>query len=341
MNASDKREAIELAAAQWLQKRDGEDWTADDEIRCNEWLDADTHHRVAYLRVEAAWREMNRLQALGAGYPRGTVPAPDQLTGRGPLSRRRPQGHARRAMFFGSLAASLVLAITFAVYFSADYFLGTEYSTQTGAVTTVPLKDGTNVVLSTASRIRVQLKEHERHIDLTQGEVFFEVAHDITRPFIVQAGDQRITAVGTKFSVRRDGDDVRVVVTEGKVRMESPEHSAPGAQKALLLTAGTVATSGAAGVHLEQLAPDEAEEQLSWRQGFVVFHETTLADAVAEFNRYNDRKIVIKDPKLAAIQLSGKFRATNIDTLVSLLERTYGIHVIQSSDRIILNSTEE
>src|SRR6202035_408397 len=69
--------------------------------------------------------------------------------------------------------------------------------------------------------VRVELTPQERHIRLDDGEAFFEVAHDAGRPFVVQVGNTRVIAVGTKFSVRRNGDDIRVVVTEGKVRVES------------------------------------------------------------------------------------------------------------------------
>jgi len=372
------REAIELRAAAWLQKRDDGTWIDAERAEFDSWLASDTNHRVAYLRLEAAWEEMNRLQALGAGYPRGRVPTPDELGasswGTGADQSRtdagRPGAAVRTRARWRAAAAALFAAISMGVagYFGADHLSGDRYTTPVGGMATVPLKDGTNIILSTASRIRVQIGDRERHVDITRGEVFFDVAHDASRPFVVQAGSKRITAVGTAFSVRRDRGDVRVVVTEGKVRFDEGEGAStapaqgpaiePGsaagtqlpssadprsaaaaaaARAPILLSAGSIAHASNAGVRIQSVALPKAEEQLSWRTGYVVFSETPLADAVAEFNRYNDRKILIKDPAIAEMRLTGKFRSTNIDTFVTLLGQSFDIHVQQSGDQIVLS----
>jgi transmembrane sensor len=340
------RQAVEQRAVVWLQKRDAGSWSEHDQAELDAWLDSDANHRVAYLRLEAAWEQMNRLQALGAGYSRGYVPTAEELEAsswRALIDRSGSCTRKRTYTRWLAVAASFLVAITVGIgaYFSIDYFRGERYSTPIGGVATVPLKDGTNITLSTDSSIRVQLKDRERHIDVTQGEAFFDVAHDPSRPFIVQAGSKRITAVGTQFSVRRDRKDVRVVVTEGKVKFEDGEGPAPHRVEALLLTAGSIARASDAGVRVQSVALPQAEEQLSWRTGYVVFHATPLADAVAEFNRYNDRKIVIDDPAIAAMQLTGQFRSTNIDSFVRLLEQTFGIRVQQTEDRIVLSERHQ
>src|SRR3546814_8615001 len=76
-------------------------------------------------------------------------------------------------------------------------------------------------LLSSDSRIVVALSRSERRIDLQRGEAFFHAARDAGRPFVVAAAGHRVIAVGTRFAVRRDADGVRVVVTEGLVRLES------------------------------------------------------------------------------------------------------------------------
>src|SRR5690606_7372246 len=67
---------IERAAAAWLARRDAGGWAARDQAELEDWLAASTAHRVAWLRLQAAWRESGRLKALGAGLPAGRVPAP-------------------------------------------------------------------------------------------------------------------------------------------------------------------------------------------------------------------------------------------------------------------------
>jgi len=196
------------------------------------------------------------------------------------------------------------------------------------------MPDGSKVTLNTNSEIRVAVTETERRVTLDKGEAFFEVAKDPRRPFVVHAGDKQIVAVGTKFSVRRDADAVRVVVTEGRVRLE--RSSASGAAPLAQLSAGTIARAAGAGTLVQEKPLDEAEEFLSWRTGFLVFRDTTLGDAVAEFNRYNMHKIVIEDPAVAAMHVGGSFRSTNVDAFVRLLQEGFQIHVDQRDEQIVL-----
>ncbi|MEJ1964481.1 MAG: FecR domain-containing protein [Gammaproteobacteria bacterium] len=357
---------IEETAGEWLLERDSEGWSDEGQARLTAWLEAATANRVAFLRLEMAWDEMNRLKALGAGFPPRTVPSTgelSELSGWSPSGAVPQQlrdsahpsdtgarnnsattagaGRTKRA----ALAAALcVLAIGGAYLYTAAPFSGDRYSTPIGGVTSVPLKDGSSITLNSASMVRVQLSETERRIDLTQGEAFFEVAKDPARPFVVHAGNRRVIAVGTKFSVRRDGDDVRVVVTEGVVRFEDTQaHAAiSGAGKAGIaevsrLTAGAVVRAAGDNTIVRTTSLPEAEDLLSWRSGYVVFHETALADAVAEFNRYNERRIVIRDPQIAAIRLTGKFRSNNFEVFVRLLEESFPIHAQRLPDQIILS----
>jgi transmembrane sensor len=160
--------------------------------------------------------------------------------------------------------------------------------------------------------------------------------------------------VGTKFSVRRDDDDIRVIVTEGKVRFEAAEGEAAGSSDTLearapgrggpaadrtnsgLLSAGAVARASGQGVIVRSTSAVGAEELLSWRSGYVVLHDTTLAEAAAEFNRYSERKILIEDPAVAALTLSGKFRANNCAGFVRLLEESFSVRSQYFPDRIVL-----
>jgi hypothetical protein len=140
-------------------------------------------------------------------------------------------------------AATVLLSVV-AVGYIVFSQPGERYSTPVGGMASLPLQDGSHVTLNTASRVRVELTAGERRIDLDQGEAFFEVAKDKNRPFVVRAGDKRVIAVGTKFSVLREDSDVRVVVTEGTVRVETigaPLHLAKS-------SSGAYATAQASGL---------------------------------------------------------------------------------------------
>src|SRR5690606_85904 len=104
------------------------------------------------------------------------------------------------------------------------------YETQVGGRESVPLPDGSRVELNTDSKLRAAMTGEKREVWLERGEAYFEVKHDRMRPFVVWAGDRRITVLGTKFSVRRAGARVRVAVAVGRVQVDPvrpSEHARP------------------------------------------------------------------------------------------------------------------
>ncbi len=315
------------AAAQWLARRDSGKWLPEDDAQLDAWLKASTGHRVAFIRLETAWREANRVKILGAGAARGSVP-PRVQSDVGRVAADRLPNTARRM----ALAAGILLALASGI---AWYVLPARsaYETPVGGLASVPIADGSKVTLNTDSEIRVRVTDTERLVDLRRGEAFFEVAQDLKRPFIVHAGDRRVIAVGTAFSVLRQAGQLRVIVTEGRVRIED---GAVKQQPPIQLSAGALARTGNDGVLVQEKPVPEVQEYLSWRSGFVTFRETPLAEAAAELNRYNTRKLVVDDAALAAIHIGGTFRSTNIDAFVRLLEQGYPIRSEAHADRIVL-----
>lgn len=360
----DSRE-VEHRAAAWLARRDHGDWSDADADAFEAWLEASPAHRVAVLRLQSAWEECGRLQALAAGRAAGgpprrgqwatgpwlhrhaptqpppAPPAPAGLQDAASLVFARPATatprHARgRAL--AALAASTFLAVSFwAGAWRHATVDASSHATPLGSIQSLPLADGSRTVLGSDSRIDVRLSRAERRIDLQRGEAFFEAARDARRPFVVLAGDRRVVAVGTRFSVRRDGADLRVVVTEGSVRLES-EPAAGGQRPTALLPAGSVARVTAGRV-LVQSGPVEAAERLvGWQDGLLAFRDTTLAEAAAEFNRYNARKIVIADDVAGALRVGGSFRWSNAEGFVRLLEQGFPVRAEYAHGHILLHS---
>jgi transmembrane sensor len=168
-----------------------------------------------------------------------------------------------------------------------------------------------------------------------RGEAFFDVAKDPARPFVVYANDKLVIAVGTQFAVRMKPEGLQVIVAEGRVRVDKTTvigRAEPLAE----LVAGNVAIADRSMVRVQVQPIAEVEQALSWRAGHVVLSRTTLDDAVAEFNRYNRRQLVINDPALAEIQVGGNFKADNIDGFVRLLEEGFHIRAEEHGNRIVL-----
>lgn len=322
--SEDSAARIERQAADWLARQASNAWSATDQAQLTQWLESSTANKVAYLRLEAAWARANRLSALGVA-SRPERPAPRKSRCRSVWS----------GFHVVSLAAGVMLVVTLGVLGCLWLPGGSSFRTAIGAITAVPLTDGSRITLNTDSQIRIAVSEHERQINLGRGEAFFEVAKDPTRPFVVVAGHCRVVALGTRFSVWREADEVRVVVTEGRVRVErsdAPASDDPTTE----IAAGSIAHAGDGGVLVEHKRLDEVEETLGWRHGFLFFHDLPLIEAIAEFNRYNRNKIVIASPDIAAIRISGSFRSTNVSGFVHLLRDGFSISVEQRGEQIVL-----
>lgn len=256
-----------------------------------------------------------------------------------PAALAKPLGLRKRKLAL-SAAAAFLMMVGSALYLGLAP-RGERHATPVGGLASVPMADGSNITLNTDSQIRIALTDTERRVELGRGEAFFEVSKDPRRPFVVRAADKTVIAVGTKFSVRRDGDDIEIVVTEGKVRVEDGAarwYSHAGAAADVFLTPGSIARADEAGVLVQRRTLPEVEEHLSWRTGRLMFRDQTLADAIAEFNRYNARKIVIHDPAIASLKIEGNFRATNVEAFVRLLESGFPVRAELRADQIALMS---
>jgi transmembrane sensor len=311
-----EREPAEQAAAAWITRRDVGPWTDADATAFEAWLDASLHHRVAYYRLHAAWKEADRLAAL--------------LPQRAAVRSASHRSFARHPV---ALAASALLALALGLGLYWQRAGGPqEITTAVGALQRVNLPDGSVLTLNTDSAVRVEMSSTERRVQLQRGEAFFEVATEANRPFVVQADALRVVAVGTAFAVQRDGQRTQVVVSEGRVRVE-PGRS--GVQPAAL-SAGSMLEAAADGLHARTLTGEQIDQQLSWRTGLIVFRDTPLADAVAQFNRYNNRKIVVADPRIAQLGVGGVFRATDQQVFLKLLETGFPVRAEQRGDQVLL-----
>jgi transmembrane sensor len=305
---------IEMIAAEWLARED-RSLTAEERDRMELWLEQSSRHRVAYLRLKAAWRSADRLAALKAPMPVS----------------RRPD---RIWLLPTAIAASLVVVLGAAAWFwRTQAPAPRSYVTAIGQRQALRLADGTQVELDTNTRLHADLSARSRTITLDSGEAYFDVVHDASRPFTVYAGNRRITDIGTKFSVFRDGDDVRVVVKEGLVKIEQIDQ--PQAMP-LLAQAGHEVIAKGGETLLASKPGQEISNDLSWRQGVLVFNQQTLADAAEQFNRYNSRHIQVEG-SARKIRIGGSFKADNVDVFVQLLHRGFGLSVNEQGNKIVVS----
>ncbi len=306
---------IEMIAADWLARED-RGLAIEERNRMELWLEQSSRHKVAYLRLKASWRRADRLAALKA-----------------PGSLLRPS--KPRWIVPAAIAASLlVLAGGGAAWLWRPPAPSIQsYATAVGQRQALRLADGTQIELDTNTHLRADLTGKSRTVTLDSGEAFFDVVHDASRPFTVYAGNRRITDIGTKFSVFRNGDDVRVVVKEGRVKIEQIDQ--PLSQP-LLAQAGHEIIAKGSETLLASKPDQEISNDLSWRRGVLVFNQQTLADAAEQFNRYNSRHILVEG-SARKIRIGGSFKADNVDVFVQLLHRGFGLSVNEQGDKIVVS----
>lgn len=196
-----------------------------------------------------------------------------------------------------------------------------EFATAKGERRTVRLADGTAITLNTDSAVRVGYVAERRLVHLLRGQALFEVAKDPHRPFVVQAGAKQITALGTIFEVRLfESDRMKVTLVEGKVVVdevaEQLADDAPVMVPAVLAPGDAlVVANDARPIRLKV----DLDRQLRWRDGFVEFADATLAEAATEMNRYSGKQIVIGDPAVGRLRVSGVFRTGNPERFAAIV----------------------
>jgi transmembrane sensor len=281
------------------------------------WLDGDARRAGALLRAQAALSFIDRARALEPA-PEAEIPA---------ARSRRPAVVSRRNVLALGGAGGLMAAGLGAF---AVLGAGARYQTDIGEIRRVPLKDGSVVDINTASAVDVTLRGRHRDVTLRQGEAWFQVAKDPSRPFVVSAGEAHFRAVGTAFSVRKLDGRAELLVTEGVV--EARLREGEGVQ----VPAGSRIVVGL-GLPLQVLTePDQIERALAWRSGQISLDGLTLGQAAAEFNRYNRRPLVVENAALARQQFVGLFRVDDPHSFALAVSATSGAKIVEDDQAIRL-----
>jgi transmembrane sensor len=202
------------------------------------------------------------------------------------------------------------------------------YTTGIGEQRIVRLDDGTRLSLNSGTRVRIVYTDAERRVALERGEAYFEVARHPERPFIVTAGSHEVIALGTVFMVRYDTAQMAVTLLEGKVAVSD--------KKDFILSPGervTLTENGSS-----KLDEPRMEAVTAWRRGEVMLDKTALAEAVAELNRYDQTQLIIDDPKIAALPISGIYQAGDSSGFARTIAKLYDLEIVESAQTVHLRS---
>lgn len=317
---SEEASRLRQEVLEWFVRRHREEWSTRDERLFQDWIDADPKHADAYRQWESRWK------AFDAISPETVATWREGFSGNRSSPTRR--GFLKPA--FALAAAGVVAGGSYLgwSHLQAQPVFMQAFGTQRGQQLEVPLPDGTVLRLDTATRLEVRYFRERREVRLTDGQAVFAVQSDAQRPFDVLAGPLHVRVVGTRFAVRHTpgiagAEGARVSVEEGKVRVtrreKAPddswvESSAAALENAVFLTAGQQVESDPQGV-LAAVSAVPGDGIAPWREHRLSFVDTPLARALAELERYGSTGLVVHDPAVAALRLSGTFDPRDARTL--------------------------
>lgn len=318
---------IDLEAADWAARVD-RGLSPVEERALDAWLASDLRRLGAYGRVRAIAVHTERARALAPNFD----PAKFQTRARRPVVSRRGV-----LLAGGGAIAAGVTGVAVVGLGLLDR--GQHYSTRLGEVKVTPLADGSVMTLNTASRAVVNLSDSRRSIRLLEGEALFDVARDPARPFLVDAGETLVRAVGTSFTVQRLGDaPVQVLVREGIVEVSRQAESA--APRPVRVGANTRAVAFSSSASSVAAVPVEAalvRRELAWREGRIAFQGETIGQAAAQFSRYSETRIAIDDPTIAAEEITGLFQANDPVGFAQAVASSFGLRAEVSAGEVRLS----
>jgi len=319
------RSPIEEEAARWIVRHDKGPLTAEERATFEAWRQTSPLHAETFNRLNGHWKDLDTLAALS------DTPAERPLM-------------ASPAIWAGlGVAAAMAFAVIVGVtqftpaaqapaQVAADH-TPEVYRTRIGDQQRITLEDGSIVTLNTASRIETRMTGSERTVRLLEGEAYFEVAHDASRPFRVYAGDGVTMAVGTAFSVRLKEDAVEVIVSEGKVAY-SRVTGVPEPEPVAYVAAGETA-SFADTIVIEKVDEAIVDRKLSWTEGKLVFAGDPLSSVVADISRYSDIEFDFASQDLADMRVGGVFVVGEVDDMLDAIETNFGLRVQRMGDRLV------
>ena len=260
---------------------------------------------------------------------------------------RRWLGRDRRPAWIGAIAAGLALLLLAGLYLL--YEPARIYETGIGERQVAMLEDGSRLTLDAGTRVESRMNGVRREITLLGGRAKFEVARDPLRPFSVTAGDKIVVATGTAFSVELIGDEVRVLLLEGRVEVLDRQgggrprpvavESNPDAgntrpaRTALAPGHELVTRIAAAGA---TVAEADAARSLSWESGQLSFEGEPLSVAAARMNRYSNARLTLADEATGALRLNGVFTAGDTASFLEGVRAIHGVRVTRRGEEIVL-----
>jgi transmembrane sensor len=312
----DDARALRQEAFDWLIRLNAEAETAGLRDEFETWLYQSPDHRHTWERACRMWSSMGEAKAF---YER-----PDS-----PAQRRSGVRFMRPRRVFAA-AAGLAAALCL-IYLSLPSLLvlyQADDRTDVAEIRKIVLQDGSTITLGPASAIAYDFSAGLRNVRLLEGEAYFDVAHDASRPFHVVSRDLDVMVLGTAFDVRVSEEGTDIGLEHGSVQAsgsvagkEINERLSPGDSVTVNRHDGTLSR--------EKMPLDDIG---AWRNGRLIVVDATISSVIEQIRRYHPSWIAVPDTALAQRKVSGVFNLTDPDKVLVALVAPYGGHVRKISD---------
>lgn len=329
-------------ASVWIARLSNDQASEQDHQRFALWLGKSAEHRAAYDQMETLWLDLGCVKYTSTDSSDLKQPEDQPLPGETKLVGSDKTTKASsfwqkkwvKTRFIASFA--LCAAVAVALLPDASQTTATQHlATAVGEHSIETLADGSVVQLNTNTRLEVSYTHSQRELTLTQGEAHFNVKKNPQRPFVVRIPGGSVVAVGTAFNIEIEPQQTLVTVTEGVIRVEEQNDSALPADTVTARLNDQVRISPAGGLTRDRMPSDHLAT--AWLEQNMVFKNVSLAQVVAELNRYSGKKIKISDASLAFMPVSGVFKTDQPAQTLQAIEASLGLESKAQGDIILLH----
>ncbi|WCM27848.1 DUF4880 domain-containing protein [Sphingomonas sp. QA11] len=319
----ERQERIEAEAADWLAALDA--GRADLAV-FEAWRASDPAHALAFIRMNAVWRDLDRLRAGHSAHEPADAAAP-------PIMAAPRMALPRRTAIKAAFGMAGALAAGGAVFIASQAAAHT-VETAVGERRRFYVADHTCLDLNTGGRLRWWLAESQLEVELERGELALDLPQG-TQPCTLHVGAARFRLGPGRFNVRlHAGEIVDLATIAGKAWI-LPLHGRSGTalvaeRRKLVVTDGKQ--------QARPLSDGEIQTLSAWQEGEILFDGQPLTEAIAEYNRYLPTPIELARADMGQVRLGGRFLTNDPSEFLKALRLNFGIRAEVRRDRIVLSS---
>ncbi|MET4897859.1 DUF4880 domain-containing protein [Sphingomonadaceae bacterium jetA1] len=325
MNDQQRQDEIARDAAEWLAALDS---GRADRAAFEAWRAADPAHAIAFIRADRTWRQLDRFSRIGE---RPADPEPDAVAGDDDVGAALTRPTRRRLVQAAGLGT---LAVAGGTILAVQRAAANVIETAVGERRRFFIDEKTCLNLNTATRVRWWRADDGLEVELDRGQLLIDLAPGAP-VCTVRAGPAELRLGSGAFDVRLTAPEKADVVA---IRGRASLTTGHGGRALPLQRRERLSVSAEGATPPERISDDAIRVRSAWREGEVIFEGQTLSEAIAEYNRYLRKPIVLADPAAGDVRLGGRFLTDDPGEFLEALRVNFGLRADILPDQITLHA---